>query len=213
MEASPKLHSSVIFNIAKVATNPLGYLLATNSVDGVLKLVQATLESFTPQDSTLFYKEVYEHAQRSVTTVTHFKDNLMAFTNENKLTIFDCEALKEVSTHHTSKSPQMLRISPVDQTTIAAASEKHLSLIDVYNNAKTLNVKIGKDIRTVTALSEYRVLYACESGEMGVFDRRKGRSIWHDSHQHKSRIYDVAQMGKRLISIDQNGQILTWNPQ
>ena len=88
----------------------------------------------------------------------------MAFTHENKLSVFDCETLKTVSTHLTSKSAQMLKISVVDETIIAAASEKHLSLIDIHNNAKTFNVKIGKDIRTVIALSEHRILYACESG-------------------------------------------------
>jgi hypothetical protein len=88
-----------------------------------------------------------------VTAVTNFNDEQMAFTNENKLTVFDCVTMKVLSSHLSSKSVQMLRIAPVDNTTIAAANKEYLSLIDVRNNARTLNVKIGKDIRTVTALS------------------------------------------------------------
>ena len=88
-----------------------------------------------------------------VTTITHFKDQLMAFAKDNEISVFDCEALKTVSTHMTSKAPQILKVSAVDQTTIAAACEKHLTLIDIYNNAKTLNIKIGKFLRTVTTLS------------------------------------------------------------
>ena len=77
----------------------------------------------------------------------------MAFTNENRLSVFDCETLQMVSTNLTSKSARILSISPVDETTIAAACEKHLGLIDVRNNARTLNIIIGKDIRIVTSLS------------------------------------------------------------
>ena len=73
MEVSPRLHSSVIFNIAKIATRPSGYLLATNTID-TLKLFQANLENYTSEESTLFYKEVYEHPQRSVTAITHFRN-------------------------------------------------------------------------------------------------------------------------------------------
>ena len=48
---------------------------------------------------------------------------------------------------------------------------------------------------------------------MGIFDRRRAKSTWHDNHQHKTKIYDVARMNDTLISIDQNNQILTWKPQ
>jgi len=55
-EASIKLHPSVIFNLCKIATLPNGYLIATNSVDGTLKLIQGTLESFGSEETTLYYK-------------------------------------------------------------------------------------------------------------------------------------------------------------
>lgn len=68
----------------------------------------------------------------------------MAFGCGKQLLLFDCETLSVISSQSTDKSSQMLRLAPVNETTIAAANEKYVTLFDVANNAKTINFRVNR---------------------------------------------------------------------
>jgi WD40 repeat protein len=205
-----RLHNGLIFDVIRTANRSNGHLVTTLGGDNSLKIWNVTKHNYLEDRETLNFDEMHKVEQACVITsaVPFPHEPTIGYTYDKYLNIFDYGTGKVLNRFET-KGPTMKAAYLTDRC-IATASAKYICFVDIRNRANTNNFSFKDDVRTLIPLGEYQVFYGQSDGLVGVVDRRKDRSSWRNPHNH-CKIYDIAQMGDKILSCDMAGQIVSWN--